>query len=63
MKLKLKGISQKGKQRIKDWGEEWEVVEIRSERLLVRSIVDSKGDSIRWIDVEDTDMEIMYEPN
>lgn len=59
MKLKLRGISQKGKQRIKQWGEEWEVIENRMGRLLVQSISDSEGESIRWIDVEDRDMEII----
>lgn len=59
MNITLRGKSQKGKQRIKDWGQEWEVKEIRAGRLLVQSIIDDIGESMRWVDIEDTDMEII----
>lgn len=62
----LKGKSQKGKQRIKQYGSEWIIIGKQSGSILVSSVTDNSNihlpDSARWIDLpEDRDLIIQQE--
>ncbi len=45
----LIGISKKGRERIKQWGETWRVEEVREGRVLLRSLCDCDW---RWVALE-----------
>lgn len=50
--LTLKAITHKGKNRIREWGDTWQVKDIVSNRLLITSFIDKteRQQSLRWID-------------
>lgn len=57
MILILKGKTQKGKNRIKENGEEWFVEQIKGHKFLVRAV---NGKDFRWINKEnDINFEIV----
>lgn len=55
-------LSAKGKQRIKDWGSSWKVVDVGQRGLLIQAVTDMTGASKRWLDQpEDSDFRIILE--
>jgi len=55
--LTLKGISQKGKNRINENGDKYKVEEVRGNKFLIRSV---NGKDFRWIEKEnDKNFEIV----
>jgi hypothetical protein len=59
--ITVKGKSQHGKQRVKQWGSKWEVIEKRGRMLLVVAVGDKQRESIRWVEIlSDADMTILY---
>lgn len=58
--LTLIPISQKGKQRVKEWGKTWKVLNTGWRGLFIQSITDDKGLSKRWLD-QPTDSDFKIE--
>lgn len=50
MILLLKGRTQKGKNRIREHGDAWEVIQERNGKLWIRATTDTAGKHDRWID-------------
>lgn len=60
MLLTLIPISKKGKQRVREWGKLWKVINTGWRGLFIQSIVDDKGHSKRWLD-QPTDSDFKIE--
>lgn len=55
-------MSAKGKQRVKDWGNTWRIIDVGHRGLFIQSIKDTTGLSKRWLDEpEDSDLKIILE--
>jgi hypothetical protein len=58
--IQVRGISKKGIQRVKDWGDSWEILDIGQRGLWIVSKKDVDGHSKRWLDLPtDSDLEII----
>lgn len=59
----IKGKTQKGKNRIREWGSEWNILERKGDRIAIVSIKEQcnwSANSVRWIEKNnDQDFEII----
>lgn len=49
--VKLKGVSRHGKNRVREQGEFWHIVEIRDSRMHLHDLADNGN--WRWVDISD----------